>query len=368
VTSTDLSSTDLGSHDVAAGFHRLRVTRVEPLTDEAVAVSFAVPPELRPVFASRPGQHVTVRVELAGVDVRRTYSLCGEPGADEITVGVKAIQDGAFSTWATQRLAAGDVLEVAPPGGSFGLDVDPARTRHVAGIVAGSGITPLLGIARAVLAAEPGSRVTLLFGNRSARDVMFAEDLFDLRDRYGARFRLLNVLSREEQESELLSGRLDHDRLLGIAGALVDVTDVDDWFLCGPLEMVTTARDTLIEELGVAAVAVHVELFHAEPVARRPRPSTAAATTTTEVTLNGRRSAVDVDGETETVLDAVLRVRADAPYACRGGVCGTCRARVVEGEVEMDVNYALEPDELARGLRLMCQSRPTTRTLSVEFV
>ncbi len=226
----------------------------------------------------------------------------------------------------------------------------------------------MLGIARAVLAAEPGSRVTLLFGNRSARDVMFAEDLFDLRDRYGARFRLLNVLSREEQESELLSGRLDHDRLLAIAGALVDVADVDDWFLCGPLELVTTARDTLLGELAVDAAAVHVELFHAEPVARRPRPSTAAATTTAEVTLNGRRSAVEVDGETETVLDAVLRVRADAPYACRGGVCGTCRAWVVEGEVEMDVNYALEPDELARGLRLMCQSRPTTPTLSVEFV
>ncbi|MGJ7440728.1 2Fe-2S iron-sulfur cluster-binding protein [Aquipuribacter sp. MA13-6] len=351
-----------------AGFHPLRVTRVEPLTDEAVAVSFAVPPELRPVFAARPGQHVTVRAELDGVDVRRTYSLCGEPGAEEITVGVKAIQDGAFSGYATRRLAPGDVLDVGAPGGSFGLDVDPARTRHVAGVVAGSGVTPVLGIARAVLAAEPASRVTLLLGNRSARDVMFAEDLFDLRDRYGARFRMLHVLSREEQESELLSGRIDRDRLVAIAGALLDVDDVDEWFLCGPLEMVTTARDTLVEDLGVDRGCVHVELFHAEPVARRPRPATAAATTTTEVTLNGRRSTVEVDGGADTVLDAVLRVRSDAPYACRGGVCGTCRARVVDGEVEMDVNYALEPDELARGLRLMCQSRPTTPTLSVEFV
>lgn len=354
--------------DVAAGFHRLRVSRVEPLTDDAVAVSFAVPPQLRPVFAARPGQHVTVRMQLAGVDVRRTYSLCGVPGADEITVGVKAVPDGAFSTWATQRLAVGDELEVAPPGGSFGLDVDPARSRHVAGVVAGSGITPVLGIARAVLAAELGSRVTVLFGNRSARDVMFAEDLFDLRDRYGARFRLLHVLSREEQESELLSGRIDRERLLAIAGALLDVADVDDWFVCGPLEMATTARDTLVDHLGVDRTRVHVELFHAGPVARRSRPSTAAAATTAEVTLNGRRSTVAVDGATETVLDAVLRVRSDAPYACRGGVCGTCRARVVDGDVEMDVNYALEPDELARGLRLMCQSRPTTPTLAVEFV
>lgn len=352
----------------AEGFHPLRVVGVERLTDDAVAVAFAVPEHLRATFAARPGQHVTVRAHLEGTEVRRTYSLCGEPGAETITVGVKAIPDGAFSRYANGRLAVGDVLEVAPPAGSFGLDLDPARTRHVAGVVAGSGITPVLGIARAVLAAEPGSRVTLLFGNRSARDVMFAEDLYDLRDRYGARFRLLNVLSREEQSSELLSGRIDRDRLLALAGALVDAPDVDDWFLCGPLELVTGARDTLLDDLGVPRERVHVELFHAEPVARRPRPTTAAATTTAQVTLNGTRSTVEVDGEAETVLDAVLRVRADAPYACRGGVCGTCRARVVDGEVEMDVNYALEPDELARGLRLMCQSRPTTPTLDVEFV
>lgn len=350
-----------------SGFHPLRVVAVEPLTDDAVAVSFALPPALRPSFTARPGQHVTIRTVIEGAEVRRTYSLCGEPGADVLTVGVKAVPDGVFSRYALQRLAVGDVLDVAPPAGSFGVDVDPTRSRHVAGVVAGSGITPVLGIARAVLAAEPGSRVTLLFGNRSTRDVMFVEDLFDLRDRYGARFRLLNVLSREEQGSELLSGRIDRDRLLALSRTLVDVPDVDDWFLCGPLELVTTARDTLVTDLGVPAGRVHVELFHAEPVARRPRPGTAAATTTAAVTLNGRRSTVEVDGATETVLDAVLRVRSDAPYACRGGVCGTCRARVVDGEVEMDVNYALEPDELARGLRLMCQSRPTTPTLDVEF-
>jgi ring-1,2-phenylacetyl-CoA epoxidase subunit PaaE len=311
---------------------------------------------------------VTLRTVIDGTEVRRTYSLCGEPGAELLTVGIKAVPDGAFSRFALDRLEVGDTLEVAPPAGSFGLDVDPSRTRHVAGVVAGSGITPVLGIARAVLAVEPESRVTLLFGNRSARDVMFAEDLYDLRDRYGARFRLLHVLSREEQSSELLSGRIDRERLLGIARTLIDVPDVDEWFVCGPLELVTGARDTLVEDLGVPPGRVHVELFHAEPVARRPRAATAAATTTAQITLDGRRSTVEVDGERETVLDAVLRTRADAPFACRGGVCGTCRARVVEGEVEMDVNYALEPDELARGLRLMCQSRPTTPTLQVEFV
>lgn len=353
------------------GFHPLRVSRVERLTDDAVAVSLEVPGDLRALFTARPGQHVTLRARMDDVDVRRTYSLCGEPDEDTLTVGVRAIPDGAFSRYATQRLAAGDVLDVAPPAGSFGTDVDPARARHVAAVVAGSGITPVLGIARAVLTGEPDSRVTVLYGNRTARDVMFAEDLSDLRDRHGPRFRLLHVLSREEQESELLSGRIDRDRLLALAATLIDVTDVDDWFLCGPLDLVTTVRDTLVTELGVPASHVHAELFFAgtpDPAARRPRRTTSGTGTLTEVALNGRRSSVEVDGDVETVLDAVLRVRSDAPYACRGGVCGTCRARVVEGAVEMDVNYALEPDELARGLRLMCQSRPTTSSLHVEFV
>jgi ring-1,2-phenylacetyl-CoA epoxidase subunit PaaE len=354
---------------MTTGFHKLRVVGVERLTDEAVAVTFDVPEELRATFAARPGQHVTVRSDLGGTEVRRTYSLCGEPDGRTITVGIKAIPDGVFSRYATDTLAVGDVLEVGPPGGSFGTDVDPGRTRHVAGVVAGSGITPVLGIARAVLAAEPDSRVTLLYGNRTARDVMFAEELFDLRDRYGARFRLLNVLSGEEQGAELLSGRIDREHLIGLAGTLIDVPDVDEWFLCGPFGMVTAARETLVDDLGVDPARVHVELFHAgEPPPPRPRAAGAAATTTAEVTLDGRRSTVEVDGARESVLDAVLRVRSDAPFACRGGVCGTCRARVVEGEVEMDVNSALEPDELARGLRLMCQSHPTTPTLRVEFV
>jgi len=368
-----VTTTEEPAAGARTGFHPLRVVGLERLTDDAVAVSFAVPAGLCGVFAPRPGQHVTVRAVLDGVEVRRTYSLCGEPGGDVITVGVKAVPDGAFSRFALDRLAIGDILDVAPPAGSFGLDVDPARTRHVAGVVAGSGVTPVLGIARAVLAAEPGSRVTLVLGNRTARDVMFTEDLSDLRDRHGPRFRLLHVLSGEEQTSPLLSGRIDRERLLGIAEALLDVPGVDEWFLCGPQGLVTGARDTLVDDLGVPPERVHVELFHVEPVhggpvARRPRAAGAAGTTTAQVTLDGRRTTVEVDGTTETVLDAVLRVRADAPFACRGGVCGTCRARVVEGEVEMDVNYALEPDELARGLRLMCQSRPTTPTLQVEFV
>jgi ring-1,2-phenylacetyl-CoA epoxidase subunit PaaE len=368
VSTAEQSTARTPAQQPHGAFHPLEVSLVERLTDDSVAVSLVVPPGLRAHFAARPGQHLTVRAVLDGQEVRRTYSLCGEPDGEHLTVGIKAIPDGVFTRYATERLRAGDTLEVAAPGGSFGLDVDPSRVRHVAGVVAGSGITPVLGIARAVLAGEPGSRVTLLYGNRTARDVMFLEDLYDLRDRWGARFRLLNVLSREEQESPLLSGRIDRERLLALAGTLLDVDDVDEWFLCGPLEMVTTVRDTLAGELGVDRSHVHVELFHAEPVAPRQRAADAAGSTQVDVLLGGRRTALSMSGEDETVLDAVLRARSDAPYACRGGVCGTCRARVVEGEVEMDANYALEPDELERGLRLMCQSRPTTPTLRVEFV
>jgi ring-1,2-phenylacetyl-CoA epoxidase subunit PaaE len=360
---------DSASEEEVAGFHRLRVVDVEPLTADSVAITLAVPEELAERFRARPGQHLTLRRSFDGVEVRRTYSLCGRPDSPLLRVGVKRIEDGLFSGWATQDLKPGDELEVAVPAGRFGLDIDPTASRHVVAVAAGSGITPVLSILQAVLHGERASRVTLVYGNRTTRDVMFLEDLYDLKDRFPDRFVLLNVLSREEQESELLSGRIDRDRLLRLTQTLVPSDDVDAWFLCGPFEMVTTARDVLVGELGVPASRVHMELFHAEPVARRPRPATApAGASRVKVVLSGRTTEVDVDGDTETVLDAVLRVRADAPYACKGGVCGTCRARLVSGEVEMDVNYALEPDELEAGVVLTCQSRPTTPEVALEFL
>ena len=351
------------------GFVRLQVASVDPLTDDSVAIGFAVPEPEAARFRFRPGQHLTLRRVLDGQDLRRTYSVCSSSAGGALRVAVKRLDGGAFSTWATSGLRPGDELEVLPPAGRFGPQLDPARSRRYGLVAAGSGITPVLSIAASVLDVEPHSDVVLVYGNRTQRDVMFLEELADLKDRYPERLVLLNVLSREEQESELLSGRIDRDRLTRLAQTgLLPVDELDEFYLCGPFGMVTEGRQTLLD-LGVPADRVHVELFHADaPPPRPPREGPPPDAATVTVVLHGRSSTLAVDGDAETVLDAVLRTRPDAPYACKGGVCGTCRARVVEGVVEMDVNYALEPDELAAGVVLTCQSRPTTDRVRLEFL
>jgi ring-1,2-phenylacetyl-CoA epoxidase subunit PaaE len=346
------------------GFHRLRLAAVDRLTDDAVALTFAVPDGLREQFRFRPGQHLTLRTELGGEDLRRTYSVCA-PAGGPLRVAVKRLDGGAFSSWACTQLQAGDAVEVLPPAGRFGPAVAASRRRRYGLVAAGSGITPVLSIAATVLAVEPASEVVLLYGNRTARDVMLLEELSDLKDRHPTRLQVLHVLSREEQPSELLSGRLDPHRLGRLLDAFVPVASVDEWYLCGPFGLVTGARELLTAR---GASSVHVELFHAEaPPPRPPRPQGTAGETTVVAELHGRVSTVTMDRD-EKVLDAVLRVRGDAPYACRGGVCGTCRARVLEGAVEMDTNWALEPDELATGVVLTCQSRPTTGVLQLEYL
>lgn len=350
------------------GFTTLTVGSVEPLTSDSVAVTFDLPAELAPTFAFRPGQHLTLRRVIGDQDLRRTYSVCSSAAGGPLRVAVKRLEGGAFSTWATGELRAGDELEVLPPAGRFGPVLDPSRTLRYGLVAAGSGITPVLSIAASVLDVEPASEVVLLYGNRTQRDVMFLEELADLKDRWGARLQVVHVLSREEQGSELLSGRLDRERLQRLLSSLVPVDTVDEWYLCGPFGMVTEGREVLLEA-GADPSRVHVELFHAEappPRVRTAGPVGDAATVT--VVLHGRSSTLAVERDGDSVLDAVLAVRPDAPYACKGGVCGTCRARVVSGAVEMDVNYALEPDELAAGVVLTCQSHPTTDEVRLEFL
>ena len=350
------------------GFTTLVVESVEPLTSDSVAVTFALPDELAPAFAFRPGQHLTLRRVIGDQDLRRTYSVCSSAAGGALRVAVKRLEGGLFSTWATGELRAGDELEVLPPAGRFGPVLDPSRELRYGLIAAGSGITPVLSIAASVLDVEPRSEVVLLYGNRTQRDVMFLEELADLKDRWGARLQVVHVLSREEQGSELLSGRLDRDRLQRLLTSLVPVDSVDEWYLCGPFGMVTEGRAVLLEA-GADASRVHVELFHADappPRVRTAGPVGDAATVT--VVLHGRSSTLALQRDGDSVLDAVLAVRPDAPYACKGGVCGTCRARVVSGAVEMDVNYALEPDELAAGVVLTCQSHPTTDEVRLEYL
>lgn len=347
-------------------FHRLRVADVERLTPDAVAVTFDVPPHLAEAYEFHAGQHLTIRSDHGGVGVRRSYSIAAPPGGP-LRIGVKRLPGGAFSGWAVDGLRPGDELDVMTPSGTFTLDPGPARARHLAALAVGSGITPVLSIVAAALAEEPDARVTLLYGNRTTADVMFAEDLEDLKNRHPARLQVLYLLSREPQESPLRAGRLDAAKLATVLEHLLPFAEVDAWFLCGPHDLVDEWRRTLLDA-GVPKARVHRELFHAGPplVAPAAPPAATGPSRKVSFTLDGRSSEVFVSGS-EAVLDGVLRLRADAPYACRGGVCGTCRARLVAGEVEMAENYALESDELGAGYVLTCQARPTTATVTLDY-
>ncbi len=347
-----------------AGFHKLPVADVERLCDDAVAVTFAVPDDLRDEYAFRPGQYLTLRLNVDGAEERRSYSICAPAGAAP-RVGVRRVDDGLFSEWLVDRLAAGDTVEVAPPSGLFTPDLTTAR--HHGFIAAGSGITPVLSIAASVL-ADPDSTVTLIYGNRRTDTVMFTEELADLKNAHGPRLQLIHVLSREPMAAEIFSGRLDAERLGRIIDGLVDVEDVDEWWLCGPLGMTTAAQEVLLER-GVTKEQVHRELFYVdEPPPEIHRAEAAPSGETSEVTvvLDGRATTLTLS-RSESVLDAAQKVRADLPFACKGGVCGTCRAHVSDGEVEMRRNYALEDDEVAAGFVLTCQSRPLTASVTIDY-
>jgi len=347
-------------------FHPLRVADVEPLTDDSVAITFEVPPELADAYRFTHGQHLTIR----GDDgERRSFSICTTPSSQRLTIGVKKLPGGVFSQGVVDHLHPGDELDVMTPAGRFTTVLDPASERSYVAIAAGSGITPVISIVSTILEQEPRARVMLVYANRTHRTVMFLDELHDLKDQYAERFHLVHVLTREQQDVELLSGRLDGDRLTRILKSLRPVEDVDEWFLCGPQQMVLDLRELLLDH-GVDPHAVHTELFHADPVPRAPvarlegAPEGAAHVT---IKLDGRTSELDLRPDDVGVLEAALRVRSDLPFACRGGVCGTCRALLVEGEVSMDVNYALEPEEIEKGYVLTCQAHPASEKVVLDY-
>ena len=342
-------------------FHPLRVARVERLTDDSAAVTFEVPAGLEREFRFRPGQSLTIRRG----EARRSYSICAPYGRAP-RIGVREVAGGAVSSWLVHDVRPGDVVDAQPPAGSFTPDLStPAR--HVL-IAAGSGITPMISIASSVLAASEESTVTLFYGNRRANTVMFADEVADLKDAHPARMQVCHVLSREPQEVELFSGRLDADRLRALLPITVDIETVDHWWLCGPFGMVTAASDVLAE-LGVARAKIHRELFYVEDeppaeVHHEEAPPGPGAEVT--VILDGRTSTVTVPPGT-VVLDGAQLARPDLPFACKGGVCGTCRAKVVSGAVAMRRNYALEDDELSAGYVLTCQALPSTEAVTVDY-
>ena len=345
-------------------FHELTVAGLDRLCDDAVAITFDVPPELAGLYDFRPGQSLTLRRVVDGRDERRSYSICA-PAGQPPRIGVREVPGGALSGWLVRGVRLGDRIEVQPPSGSFTPDLTtPAR--HVL-IAAGSGITPVLSIAASALADER-SEATVLYGNRRVDSVMFADEIADLKDSYPARLQLVHVLSREPQEVELFSGRLDAERLRRLLPVLSDVAEVDHWWLCGPYGMVTDAM-AVLAELRVPGERVHRELFYVEDAPpeqehHEEKPLIGGCEVT--VVLDGRRTTATIPADMP-VLDGAQLARPELPFACKGGVCGTCRARLVAGQVRMRRNFALEQAELDAGFVLTCQSLPVSEELTVDY-
>lgn len=342
-------------------FHALRVADVEILTDDSAAVQFDVPADLTETFTFAPGQSLTLRRG----EERRFYSICA-PAGKAPRIGVREVAGGAISGWLIHQVRAGDLIDVQAPAGSFSPDLT-APGQHML-IAAGSGITPMLSIAASVLEAHAESTVTLIYGNRRSDSVMFADDVADLKDAHPARMRLVHVLSREPQEVELFSGRLDADRLRRLLPATLEVGDVDHFWLCGPFGMVTDAIEVLTE-FGVAPERIHRELFYVgddPPEETRHEDAPAGPGSEVTVILDGRRTTTTVPPDMP-VLDGAQKVRPDLPFACKGGVCGTCRALVTHGEVRMRRNFALEKAEVDAGYVLTCQALPLSESVIVDF-
>jgi ring-1,2-phenylacetyl-CoA epoxidase subunit PaaE len=346
------------------GFHELPVARVDRLCTDAVAVTFAVPAHLADDFAFRPGQYLTLRQEVEGAEERRSYSICAAAG-DAPRIGVRRVEHGLFSARIVDHLEPGDTLEVLPPQGKF--TPDGTGKRH-AFIVAGSGITPAISI-MATLLSEEDIHVTLLYGNRRSDTVMFADELADLKDRYPQRFQLVHVLSREPRDVELFSGRLDTDRIRALLENVVPTGDVDHWWLCGPFGMLQDA-DRALAAFDVPRDRIHRELFYVDEPPPEPKrvDESAVEGPAAQVTvhLDGRETTLTLPADMP-ILDAAQRVRADLPFACKGGVCGTCRAKVTGGEVRMRRNYALEDHEVAAGFVLTCQALPVSAEVTVDY-
>jgi len=351
-------------------FYPLTVAKVKHETRDAIAVTFAVPPELKHTFAYQQGQHLTLRAMIEGEDVRRSYSICSAVQDEQLRVAIKRTPGGLFSSWANESLQAGATLEVMPPMGHFNVPLDAASERHYLAFAAGSGITPILSIIKTTLLAEPKSRFTLVYGNRASSSVIFRDELSELKDVYMGRLKLVYVMSREQQDIDLFNGRITGEKCSAFLKHWIDIQDIDVAFICGPEDMMHGVSKSL-QDAGMAKEKIRIELFAASipKHEHKPRPVVVGARHQTEVTviMDGSAASFTMDKDKESILDAGLRAGIDMRYSCKGGVCSTCRCKVVEGNVEMDVNYALEDYEVARGFVLSCQAFPITDTVIVDF-
>ncbi|TMJ64104.1 MAG: 2Fe-2S iron-sulfur cluster binding domain-containing protein [Alphaproteobacteria bacterium] len=368
-------------------FQSLEIAEVKRETPEAVSITFAIPEALRDAFRFTPGQHLPVRATIGGEEQRRTYSICSCPGEPRLRIAIKRVADGCFSNWANATLRAGSTLEVMPPAGRFVLAEGDGKARHVVAFAAGAGITPIISMIQHALANEPATSFTLVYGNRTLESILFREELEDLKDRYLGRFTLLHVLSRNEESSApLLEGRITGGKVTALAAKLFKPAEVAHVFLCGPGSMIKEARDALLA-LGVPRAKIHHEFFAPVGGARRtqaaqevakapsPQPSPQGERESASRSAQGTEAIAVLDGIRHRfivppgghVVDAALAAGIRVPYSCKGGMCCTCRARLVEGQVEMTLNYSLEPWEIERGFILTCQAVPKSERLVVDY-
>ena len=352
-------------------FQKLVIADIRKETADCVSIAFTVPENLKEIFQYKQGQYITLRTSIHGEDVRRSYSICSSPLDNELRVAVKKVDGGIFSTYANEQLQKGDTLEVMQPLGKFFTELDPKQSKKYVGFASGSGITPLLSIIKTSLRTEPKSEFTLVYGNRNRHSIIFKEELEGLKNLYMNRFRVIYILSREKTDAAINFGRIDAEKCGALSEKTIDTKNTDAFFLCGPENMIFSVKDQL-EQSGVDKKKIHFELFttqgkNASSVVRREASVKAEVKSKITIKLDGISFDFDLGFEGDAILDAALKNGADLPYACKGGVCCTCRAKLVEGEVDMDVNYGLEPEEIAQGFILTCQSHPRTEKVVIDF-
>lgn len=351
-------------------FHPLTVSATRQDTRDTIVVTFAVPQELQDTYRYTQGQHLTLRAAVGGEDLRRSYSICSAVQENSLRVAIKRTPGGAFSTWANDTLKPGAVLDVMPPMGHFNAPLSAANRKHYLGFAAGSGITPMLSIIKTTLLTEPRSSFTLFYGNRASSSVIFKEELSDLKDSYLSRFKLVYVMSREQQDIELFNGRITGEKCEQFFKSWIVLDDIDLAFICGPEQMMREVSDAL-QAGGLSRDRIKIELFAASVPKRehvaQARPIAGSQDCDVTLIIDGAQLNFMMEKDKESVLDAALKHGIDMRYSCKAGVCSTCRCKVTEGKVDMDANYALEDYEVARGFALSCQSFPVSDKLVIDF-
>lgn len=357
----------------APKFYQLKIKQVRPETNDCVSVSLDVPSELIDTFRFAPGQYLTFRTHMNDAEIRRSYSICASPKDNELRVAIKKVHAGKFSTFANEELKVGDILDVMPPMGKFSPRKTETAQKHYLAFAAGSGITPIMSIMKHVLEDEPNSMFTLVYGNKNRNTIIFREIIEGLKNKYMQRLRVYHILSREQMDVPLFNGRIDAQKCSDFCDTLIDINSVNEAFICGPEDMILSVRDRLMQ-LGLDSGNIHIELFSSpeQPKAKHEKwvsehAADNGSISKVSITLDGTTFEMDLPYNGDSILDAALKHGADLPYACKGGVCCTCRAKVTEGEVEMEVNYALDKDEISKGFILTCQAHPKTDKVVVDF-